>query len=137
MRQARDLRSYSGDKLNLLGEVMVRVVNKGQECELPLVIIKGEKSALFGRNWLEKIKLHWWQIFSIDKSNPVDRLVKAYLKLFEGCHGRINNFKAAITLQPDAKPVYRKARPVPYALRQQVEAELDRLEHQSIIKKAK
>ena len=135
VRQARDLRSYSGDNLNLLGEVMVRVVYKGQECELPLVIIKGEKPALFGRNRLEKIKLHWGEIFSIDKSNPVDRLVKAYPKLFEGGHGRINNFKATITLQPDAKPVYRKARPVPYALRQQVEAELDGLEHQGIIKK--
>ena len=91
------------------------------------MIIKGEKPALFGRNWLEKIKLHWGEIFAIDKSNPVDRLVKAYPKLFEGGHGRVNNFKATITLQPDAKPVYRKARPVPYALKQQVEVELDRL----------
>ena len=65
VRQARDLRSYSGDKLNLLGEVMVRVAYKGQECKLPLVIIKGEKPALFERNWLEKIKLHWGRFFQL------------------------------------------------------------------------
>ena len=69
------------------------------------------------------------------KPNPVDRLAKKYAKLFEGEHGKINNFKATIALQPGAKPIYRKARPVPYALKQRVEAELDRLEQQKIIKK--
>ena len=135
LRKARDLRSYSGDKLNLLGEVTVTVMYNNQKSTLPLVIVKGEKPALFGRNWLEKIKLNWGEIFAVEKPNPVDRLIKKYAKLFEGGHGKINNFKATVALQPDTKPIYRKARPVPYALKQQVEAELDRLEQQGIIKK--
>ena len=54
------------------------------------------------------------------KHNPVDKLIKKYAKLFEGGMG----FKATIALQPGTKPIYRKARPVPY------EVELDRLEQQ-------
>jgi len=125
LRKARDLRSYSGDKLKLLGKITVTVIYGKQKCNLPLVIAKGNKPALFGRNWLEKIKLNWGEIFSVDKSNPVDKLVKKYPKLFEEGYGKINNFKATVALQPDATPVYRKARPVPYALKQQVEVELD------------
>ena len=72
---------------------------------------------------------------SLSKDNPVDRLEKEYPKLFDVGHGKINNFKATIALQPGAQPFYRKARPVPYALKKKVEAELDRLEQQGIIKK--
>ena len=58
------------------------------------------------RNWLEKVKLHWGEIFSIDKSNPVDRLVKAYPRLFEVGHGKINNFKKVV---PDNGPQFTAA----------------------------
>ena len=43
--------------------------------------------------------------------------------------------KALITLQKDAKPVYRKARPVPYALKKPLEEKLDSLEMQGILEK--
>ena len=42
--------------------------------------------------------------------------------------GTIKGFKADIKLQDGAKPIVCKARPVPYALCQKVEEELDRLE---------
>ena len=137
LKEARELRSYSGDKLDLLGEFTVTVEYNAHKYELPLVIVKGDKPALFGRNWLEKIKLDWENILSISKDNPVDRLEKKYPKLFDVGHGKINNFKATIALQPGAQPVYRKARPVPYELKRKVEAELDCLEQQGIIKKVK
>ena len=137
LKEARELRNYSGDKLDLLGEFTVTVEYNAHKYELPLVIVKGDKPALFGRNWLEKIKLDWENILSISKDNPVDRLEKKYPKLFDVGHGKINNFKATIALQPGAQPVYRKARPVPYELKRKVEAELDRLEQQGIIKKVK
>ena len=135
MKEARELRSYSGDKLDLLGELTVTVEYNAYKCELPLVIVKGDKPALFGRNWLKVLKLDWGKLLSISEDNPVDRLIKEYSNLFDVGHGKVNNFKATIALQPRAQPVYRKARPVPYALKQKVEAELDRLEQQGIIKK--
>ena len=72
------------------------------------------------------------EIFSLNKSHPVDTLVTKYSKLFDAGHGKVNNFKATLALQPGAKPVYKKTRAMPY---EQVEAELDRLEQQGIIKK--
>lgn len=49
--------------------------------------------------------------------------------------GTIRDFKASITVKPDTKPVFRKARQVPYALKDAVEKELDRLEKAGIISK--
>ena len=65
LRKARDLRSYSGDKLNLIGELTVTVQYGAQEYNFPLVIVKGDKPSLFGRNWLEKIKLDWGRFFQL------------------------------------------------------------------------
>ena len=65
---------------------------------------------------------------SDSKDNPVDRLEKEYPKFFDVGHGKINKFKATIALQPGAQPIYRKAKLLPYTLKQKVEAELDHLE---------
>ena len=82
------MRNYSGDKLDLLGEFTVTVEYNAHKYELPLVIVKGDKPALFGRNRLEKINLDWENILSISKDNPADRLEKKYPKLFDVGHGK-------------------------------------------------
>jgi len=55
--------------------------------------------------------------------------------VFDKGLGTIKGFKADIKLQDDATPIFYKARPVPYALRQNVEEELDCLEKLGIAKK--
>ena len=53
------LSSYTGDTIPVLGQIQVPPVQyKGKEWTLPLVFVKGEKSALLGRNWLQNIKLN-------------------------------------------------------------------------------
>ncbi|KAK3739921.1 hypothetical protein QZH41_004932 [Actinostola sp. cb2023] len=49
--------------------------------------------------------------------------------------GTIKEFEARIKVKPDANPKFHKARPVPYALKGVVEAELERLESEGIISK--
>ena len=66
LKLARELRSYSGDKLHLLGELTVTVEYNAHKCELLLSIVKGDKPALFGRNWLKVINLDWGKILSIN-----------------------------------------------------------------------
>ncbi len=55
-------------------------------------------------------------------------MLNRHKSVFDKGLGTIKGFKADIKLQDGAKPVFCKARPVPYALRQNVEEELDRLE---------
>src|SRR4029434_3038774 len=40
----------------------------------------------------------------------------------------IEDFRATIRMQPGAQPVFCKARPVPYSLKEAVEKELDRMD---------
>ncbi len=135
LTRTRPLRSYSGDKLDLLGESQVSVKYGAQTMTLPLVVVKGSKVPLLGRNWLEHIKLNWSEVFTVQETDPVKRLTDKYSKLFDENNGKIINMKAHITLQEQAKPVYRKARPVPYALKKPLETKLDSLEQQGILEK--
>ena len=96
--------------------------------------MKGNKVPLLGRNWLECIKLNWSEIFSVRDTDPMKTLIDKS-KPFEEGSGKIHNMKAHITLQEQAKPVNRKARPVPYVLKRPLEEELDSLEKQAILKK--
>ena len=135
LTETRPLRSYSGEKLDLLGELQVSVKYGSQVLTLPLVVVKGNKTPLLGRNWLDHIKLNWSEIFAVQDTDPVKSLINKYNKLFEEGNGTIHNMKAHIALQENVKPVYRKARPVPHALKQPLEEQLDSLEKQGILKK--
>ncbi|XP_044167171.1 uncharacterized protein K02A2.6-like [Acropora millepora] len=127
------LKTYSGERLTLLGEFQVRVTYQTREVHLPLVVAKGDKPVL--RNWLDKLKLDWATIFKVSEVNAVEGLIAKYQDLFEKGYGHLKQFKASIQVREDAKPVFLKARPVPYALKEKVEQELQRLEEEGIIYK--
>lgn len=48
------LKTYTGEKLKVLGKISALVRYRGQECLLPL---RESGPSLFGRNWLQKIRL--------------------------------------------------------------------------------
>ena len=54
--------------------------------------------------------------------------------MFQPGLGCLKDYEVNITVKPDAVPVYKKARSVPYHLRPLVEAELKRLEASGVIK---
>ena len=37
----------------------------GRRVTLPLIVVRGDKPALFGKNWLGKIRLDWGKIFAV------------------------------------------------------------------------
>lgn len=55
--------------------------------------------------------------------------------LCESEYGHFKHFKASTKLQDHARPIFLKARPVPYAFKDKVEQELQRLEDEGIIYK--
>ena len=63
------------------------------------------------------------------------RLLGKYDKVFEDEPGKINTFEATLHLKDNAVPKFCKARTVPFALKEAIEQELNRLEQDGIIEK--
>ena len=57
-----------------------------------------------------------------------------FTELFKDGLGHCTKAKESLVLKPNATPVFRRARPVPYAARAEVESELDRLIDLGVIK---
>nr|XP_029711580.1 uncharacterized protein LOC115256768 [Aedes albopictus] len=62
----------------------------------------------------------------------VKALVQRYANLYDDSIGKIRDLSAKLRLQPDAVPVYIKARPVPFSLRGAVEQELEKLAYKQV-----
>ncbi len=131
------LSSYSGDRIAVLGQIEVEASYEGQLRRLQLVVAKGNKASLLGRDWMKQLKLNWQKIFTVVNKAPkmtVDEILDQHPSVFNG-QGLMRDFKADIKLKPGSSPRFFKARPVPYALRDKVERELNRLVEEGILKK--
>ncbi|XP_064645931.1 uncharacterized protein K02A2.6-like [Lineus longissimus] len=115
------LKSYTGDVIKVCGQFATEVVFKGLRASLPMVVVDHPgKPTLLGRNWLKVLKLDWGEMFAVDKA-PVNT--------------ECESFKAHIRMKADAKPVFYDARRVPYAIKDRVETELDKLEKNRVLEK--
>ena len=147
------LRTFSGEKLKPLGIAKVKVEYEGQKKHLDLFVVEKGMSTLFGRSWLEKLHLNWKavkKVMKVDKVNcqqesdtdntslrqnnpPLDDLLARYESVFEDGIGKVKGIQANFTFKEDPKPVFCKARTIPFALRHKVEEELNKLEEMGII----
>ena len=59
---------YTGEAIEILGEVEVTVQYKSQEKSLNLLVVTEEGPSLLGRDWLTHIKLDWSQLNHIQIS---------------------------------------------------------------------
>ena len=131
------LRGYTGHSIELVREITVIAKYNGQEFQLPLLVAEGKRTSLFGRNWMERIRLNWEEILHIERKggNSLERLLKQYKTVFADGYGEMTPFKPHITLKDDVAPIFHKARPVPYSLREKVDKELDKQVGAGILKK--
>ena len=89
---------------------------------------------MLGRNWLEKIKLNWPIIKQLSSHNKrLEEILQKNAQLFEEVLGTLQGAKAKIHVDPTATPIFHKTRPVPYALRDKIEQDLERLERAGTI----
>ena len=121
------LTTYTGHSLSILGTFDVQVCYQSQVHTLPLVVVQGQGPSLFGRNWLEEIKLDWNSIHTLQNVS-VSPLLDKYAPLFADKLGLLQGASAKLYVDPQATPKFFRARPVPYRLKEKVEIELDRLQ---------
>ena len=98
-----------------------------------------------GRNWLSVIRLNWNNIFDINTAykqytckinehngnistqQKLSEFLNIYLELFTEDLEHIKDIKAKINIKGDATPKFCKARAVPFAMKEAVEQEIERL----------
>ena len=127
------LHSYSGEPIQVCGTTQVKVVHHEQALTLPLVVTEGNGPTLLGRNWLEALRLDWRTIFRIGKNLTLQQVLDRHPDVFKEELGKLQGTSAKIYVERNATPRFEKARPVPFAIRQKVEQELDRLQALGIV----
>ena len=128
----------TGEEIPVAGELRGQVEYEGQK-EVKLVVMKKNGPSLLGRDWLEKIQLNWKRIainhVSRNTEKELGDLLSKCGDIFGEELGRMEHFKAKLSVKADATPKFYKPRPVPLALREAVGQELDRLESRGILQK--
>ena len=152
------LKTYTGHKVNVVGAAVVKVQHKQLVENLPLVVVAGSGPSLVGRYWIRRLGLQWrpepqihhvqtetpekaqWrpepQILQV-KAETLEEVLGEFGEVFKDELGRFRGPPAKIYVDKEAAPRFFKARPVPYAMKGRVEAELDRLLTEKIIEPVK
>ena len=132
------LKTYTGEPLKVLGELTAAVRYGKQCCTLPLLVVSGTGPTLLGRDWLKHIQLDWKSIglAKLDKGSvQIQELLQRYREVFGEELGLMKQFQAKLHVNEGTRPVFLKPRSVPYALKDPISKELDRLESQGVLEK--
>lgn len=132
------LKFYDGTKIKPLGIIRPTVKYKFKEKQLELFIIKGGTTSLIGRQWLAELqidvpKFHCRFMDKSSLNDEVCKLIDRYKEVFSEGLGRYTGGKASLRVREGAQPVFHRARPLPYALRDRVDAELDAMLRAGVI----
>ncbi|XP_039303912.1 uncharacterized protein K02A2.6-like [Solenopsis invicta] len=130
-------KTYTNEIFHAIGELNCKVKYNNETIEHVFPVTHG--SSLFGRDLLRKIKIDWADIAAqcnkIQENLTLEGILKEFSDIFEEPRGRIKKFKAKIVLKDDATPKFMKSRPIPYAIQEKVDQELDRMEKSGIIER--
>ena len=106
------LQSYPDRNLEVLVSCSVQVQVNGDPAEtLPLVVVGGRGISLLGRNCLKLVKLDWTKL------------------------AKMKGIKAKLQIKANSSPKFHKPRPIALALKEKVEADLDRQEKLGFLEK--
>nr|XP_029723120.1 uncharacterized protein K02A2.6-like [Aedes albopictus] len=136
--------SYCNTNIDVRGFFDAAVEFQGARNVLPLYVVGSTKHPLLGREWLSALAVDWKKVLqptsvnaigSTDHSAMLQRLFAKYSNVFDDSIGRISSVQANLRLKPNAKPVFLKARKIPFNMKKVVEDELDKLVAQGVLSK--
>ena len=129
------LKTYSVEPLNVMGQLQVQVECNDQHSKLPIQIVEGNGPMLLGQNWLKTIKLNWGTIKKV--TDDLELVLNNHNEVFKGKLGTIQDTNAKLYVKPNCNPKFCKPRSVPHALKERIEHELTRLENLGVLEKVR
>ena len=149
------LKTYTNETVYPVGRAIVKVCYQGKKFELPLIVVNKGSTAVFGRDWLSKIKLNWKDLAGLNyvtEKKSAKQSVKQNVNVpanVKGLNCVLDEFGelfdeklgcytgSAVELNVHTQPPFCKARPVPFAMQMKVKQALDKMESNGVIKKVK
>ncbi|KAL5506357.1 hypothetical protein EMCRGX_G007979 [Ephydatia muelleri] len=131
------LRTYTGEVLSVKGQVMVNAKYQDQARQLQLLVVRGNGPSLLGRDWLSALNINLQELSVLHTRGirNLQGILDSHVELFKDELGLVKGTKVKLFVDDSCKPAFFKARTVPYALQNKVEAELDRLKKVGFIEK--
>ncbi|KAG7301015.1 hypothetical protein JYU34_015388 [Plutella xylostella] len=134
------LKFYDGSRVRPLGLIKPNVKWGNITKQLELFVIEGGTTSLLGRHWLTELKVPLLtstdmveQCNQLADGKELNMLLSRHKELFSGGLGRFTGGKVRLRVREDAVPVFCRARPLPFALKERVDAELDAMLRDGVI----
>ncbi|UYV60875.1 K02A2.6-like, partial [Cordylochernes scorpioides] len=120
------VRTYDGTVVPILGKINVKVECQDITYKLRALVVKGEKRALMGREWINRLKLGCFAVKHMPVEITIEEILKENQALFVETTEPIKGFTFSVNMC-DVNPIFHKARPVPFAIRPAVTEALDKM----------
>lgn len=133
-----NLRTYTSESIMVLGQMTAEVCYNGYVGTHQLFVVDGSGPSLLGRDWLNKIRLDWASIKSVvnrDVQSMTKEIFTKYREVFGTDPGLMQGMRAHLTMKEGSQPRFCRPRSVPYAIKEQVGRELNRLEETGTLRK--
>ena len=127
------LTAFGGSEITVLGAIDVKINLDSQEpVESEFIIVQQNGPTLIGRSMMKDLNVSISQN-AVNSISNVSVFEKKFPVLFGPGLGCLKNEMFSIEVDASIPPKFCKARPVPYAMREKVSLELDRLLDEKII----
>lgn len=123
--------TWTKEGIEILGKAVVPVKFKGQNSELPLLVVKNDGNTLLGRDWFGPLKIEVMGLHSVSRSREI--FAARFPQVFSGSLPGAFLPPIHIELKDGALPKFLKCRNIPFALKEDVVTELNRLKQLGIL----
>lgn len=133
---SKKLFSYTGNLIFTKGVLRISVAYKGQNQFMDFFVVSNNGVSLLGRDFIYLFDLQLASINSlcVKDDSVIKDLISEFPTVFSGRLGKFNKYNIELHLKENSKPIFFRARPVPFALREKIDKELDRLIQLGILK---
>lgn len=128
--------SYTGDSIACLGVAQLPVRYAEHTHTLSVYVVRDGGPPILGRDFISLFKLELLPVRYCKQTedDTIKQLQAIYPSVFSDKLGQFNKFKVSLQLKENAKPIFIRARPIAFALRDKVDKEIDRLLTLGILK---
>ncbi|XP_024893068.1 uncharacterized protein K02A2.6-like, partial [Temnothorax curvispinosus] len=125
----------------IVGVVPVMVSGRGTKIKLNLYVSNIEREPLLGREWIQQLHIRLTDTVNTintsrsDTEYKITELLQQYRNKLDPHSTKIRGLQAKLTLKENAKPVFLKARTVPFKLLPLVDQELQALVSKGVLEK--